>query len=151
VALVEVSKRWSRAFCHDDAHAGPSGVAPHYDLGAAKAMLDTRHMRFCAPYGEAARRRQDARRRLDLITTADAGAGMRVLDIGYGWGGWWFAATRYGVSVTGVTLPREQFPSVLARPGAIYSSGLPRRQGQFGRVVSVGCLEHRSSEPSAVL
>jgi cyclopropane-fatty-acyl-phospholipid synthase len=127
-------------------------VAPHYDLGndLYEAMLDTRHMAYtCAYWRSGAQTLEDAQEaKLDLICRKlTLKQGMRVLDIGCGWGGLArFAATRYGVSVTGVTLSHEQ-----ARFGSERVTGLPieiRVQdyrdvtGQFERVVSVGCLEH---------
>ena len=127
-------------------------VAAHYDLGndLFEAMLDARHMAYtCAYWRSGAQTLEDAQdAKLDLICRKlTLEPGMRVLDIGCGWAGLArFAATRYGVSVTGVTLSREQ-----ARFGSERSAGLPidiRVQdyrdvkGQFERVVSVGCLEH---------
>ncbi len=127
-------------------------VAPHYDLGndLFEAMLDTRHMAYtCAYWRSGAETLEDAQEaKLDLVCRKlTLERGMRLLDIGCGWGGLArFAATRYGVSVTGITLSQEQ-----ARLGSERSAGLPvdiRVQdyrdvtGQFDRVVSVGCLEH---------
>jgi cyclopropane-fatty-acyl-phospholipid synthase len=127
-------------------------VAPHYDLGndLFEAMLDTRHMAYtCAYWRSGAQTLEDAQEaKLDLICRKlTLERGMRLLDIGCGWGGLArFAATRYGVSVTGVTLSHEQ-----ARFGSEHATGLPvdiRVQdyrdvtGVFDRVVSVGCLEH---------
>jgi cyclopropane-fatty-acyl-phospholipid synthase len=127
-------------------------VAPHYDLGndLFEAMLDTRHMAYtCAYWRSGAQTLEDAQEaKLDLVCRKlTLERGMRLLDIGCGWGGLArFAATRYGVSVTGITLSQEQ-----ARLGSERSAGLPvdiRVQdyrdvtGQFDRVVSVGCLEH---------
>jgi cyclopropane-fatty-acyl-phospholipid synthase len=72
---------------------------------------------------------------------------MRLLDIGCGWGGLAkHAAERYGATVKGVTLSREQ-----AALGNERCKGLPVElhvqdyrdvTGEFDRVVSVGCLEH---------
>jgi cyclopropane-fatty-acyl-phospholipid synthase len=127
-------------------------VAPHYDLGndLFEAMLDTRHMAYtCAYWRGGARTLEDAQEaKLDLVCRKlSLEPGMRVLDIGCGWGGLArFAAERYGVSVTGITLSREQ-----AALGCERATGLPvdlRVQdyrevtGQFDRVVSIGCLEH---------
>ena len=127
-------------------------VAAHYDLGndLFEAMLDTRHMAYTCAYwrcgAQTLEEAQDAK--LDLICRKlGLQRGMRLLDIGCGWGGLArFAATHYGVSVTGVTLSREQ-----ARLGSERVNGLPVDirvqdyrdvEGQFDRVVSVGCLEH---------
>lgn len=127
-------------------------VAPHYDLGndLFEAMLDTRHMAYTCGYWRAgAQTLEEAQEaKLDLACRKLAlGQGMRVLDIGCGWGGLAaFAARRYGVQVTGVTLSHEQ-----ATLGTERTRGLDvdiRLQdyrdvtGQFDRVVSIGCLEH---------
>ncbi len=127
-------------------------VAPHYDLGndLFEAMLDTRYMAYtCAYWRTGAATLEDAQEaKLDLICRKlTLERGMHVLDIGCGWGGLAkFAAERYGVSVTGVTLSREQ-----ATLGSARSTGLPVElrvsdyrdvTGCFDRVVSIGCLEH---------
>jgi cyclopropane-fatty-acyl-phospholipid synthase len=127
-------------------------VVPHYDLGndLFEAMLDTRHMAYtCGYWRGGAETLEDAQEaKLELICRKlRLQPGMRILDIGCGWGGLAaFAASRYAVSVTGVTLSPQQ-----ARLGAERTRGLNvdiRVQdyrdvgGQFDRVVSVGCLEH---------
>ncbi len=75
--------------------------------------------------------------------------GMRVLDIGCGWGGLGLTLAReYGVKVVGVTLSESQHKIAVARAG---EAGLDvdfRLQdyrlvdGQFDRIVSVGMFEH---------
>jgi len=127
-------------------------VAVHYDLGndLFEAMLDKTHMAYTCGYWRAgARTLEEAQEaKLDLVCRKlTLRRGMRVLDIGCGWGGFArFAAERYGVSVTGITLSREQ-----ASLGSARAAGLPvdlRVQdyrdvtGTFDRVVSIGCLEH---------
>jgi cyclopropane-fatty-acyl-phospholipid synthase len=127
-------------------------VAPHYDLGNElfEAILDTRHMAYtCAYWRGGAETLEDAQEaKLDLICRKlTLQPGMRVLDIGCGWGGLArYAASRYGVSVLGVTLSKEQVALGSAR-----AQGLPVELrvedyrdvvGRFDRVVSIGCLEH---------
>ena len=73
--------------------------------------------------------------------------GMRVLDIGCGWGSFAkYAAENYDVEVVGITVSKEQF-----KLGSEMCKGLPvelRLQDyrdvdeQFDRVVSVGMIEH---------
>ena len=73
--------------------------------------------------------------------------GMRVLDVGCGWGGAArYAAERYGVEVVGITLSEEQL-----KRGRRYCAGWPvellledyrRHRGLYDRVFSVGMLEH---------
>jgi cyclopropane-fatty-acyl-phospholipid synthase len=127
-------------------------VAPHYDLGNElfEAILDTRHMAYtCAYWRGGAETLEDAQEaKLDLICRKlTLQPGMRVLDIGCGWGGLArYAASRYGVSVLGVTVSKEQVSLGSAR-----AQGLPVELrvedyrdvvGRFDRVVSIGCLEH---------
>ncbi len=127
-------------------------VAPHYDLGndLFEAMLDTSYMAYTCAYwrGGAQTLEQAQEAKLDLVCRKlTLERGMRMLDIGCGWGGLArFAAERHGVSVVGVTLSREQ-----AALGSARAAGLPVElrvgdyrdvEGTFDRVVSIGCLEH---------
>ncbi|CZU44228.1 cyclopropane-fatty-acyl-phospholipid synthase [Enterobacter hormaechei] len=73
--------------------------------------------------------------------------GMRVLDIGCGWGGLaWFMAKNYGVSVVGVTISAEQ--QKMAQERCLGLDVDIRLQDyrdlneQFDRIVSVGMFEH---------
>ncbi len=74
-------------------------------------------------------------------------SGQRILDIGCGWGSFAkFAAEKYGVSVIGVTISKEQ---VLL--GQKLCEGLPVEillkdyreiEGEFDHIVSLGMFEH---------
>jgi len=74
-------------------------------------------------------------------------AGMTVLDIGCGYGGFMkYAAEKYGITATGVTVSREQ-----ADLGRKICEGLPIEiklqdyrdvSGTFDRIVAAGVLEH---------
>jgi cyclopropane-fatty-acyl-phospholipid synthase len=151
--LTDVINAWlARLVTRQTRHRVRRHVAPHYDLGndLFEAMLDTRHMAYtCAYWRGGARTLEEAQAaKLDLVCRKlTLRPGMRVLDIGCGWGGFAkFAAEAYGAVVTGVTLSREQ-----AALGSARAVGLPvelRVQdyrevtGSFDRVVSIGCLEH---------
>ncbi|WP_348235385.1 class I SAM-dependent methyltransferase, partial [Salmonella enterica] len=70
-------------------------------------------------------------------------AGMRVVDIGCGWGGLWqYMATHYGVSVVRVTISAEQQKMAQTRCEALDVSILLADyrdlNDQFHRIVSVG-------------
>ncbi len=73
--------------------------------------------------------------------------GMRVLDIGCGWGETArFMAERFGVEVTGVTISREQqrFARSLCEglPVDIRLQDYRDVEGRFDRVISIGMFEH---------
>lgn len=126
-------------------------VRRHYDLGndLFRAMLDTRMVYSCAYWSEAADLDQAQEAKLDLVCRKVAlQPGMRVLDIGCGWGSFAkFAAERYGVSVVGITLSQNQLEL-----GRSHCAGLPvelRLQDYrdlpretFDAVVSIGMYEH---------
>ncbi len=122
----------------------------HYDIGndLYRRMLDRRMIYSCGYWAAAAALDEAQEAKLDLIgRKLDLEPGMRVLDIGCGWGGTAkFLAERFGVEVLGITVSQEQVK--LARE---MCAGLPveiRLQdyrdlsGRFDRVVSVGMFEH---------
>lgn len=122
----------------------------HYDLGndLFTTMLDSRMIYSCG-YWKEAQTLEDAQvAKLDLICKKlQLKPGMRVLDIGCGWGGLAkYAAEQYGVSVVGVTISKQQWEYAKS-----HCAGLPidiRLQDyrdineKFDRVVSVGMFEH---------
>lgn len=122
----------------------------HYDIGndLYAAMLDRRMIYSCGYWRDAADLDAAQEAKLDLICRKlDLQPGMRILDIGSGWGGFLqFAAERYGVSGLGVTVSREQ--AFLANER---TRGLPVEtrlldyqalDGQFDRIISIGMFEH---------
>lgn len=73
--------------------------------------------------------------------------GMRVLDIGCGWGGLAaYMAKHYKVSVTGITVSAEQVKLARKRcrdlPVDICLMDYRKMAGRFHRIVSVGMFEH---------
>ncbi|THF59284.1 cyclopropane fatty acyl phospholipid synthase [Pseudothauera rhizosphaerae] len=126
----------------------------HYDTGNTffEAMLDPHMAYTCGYWKDASSLTQAQEAKLDLICRKlDLRPGMRLLDIGCGWGSLMkFAAERYGVSCVGLTISREQ-----AEHGAARCAGLPvefrledyREFGadghqRFDRIASVGMFEH---------
>jgi cyclopropane-fatty-acyl-phospholipid synthase len=111
-------------------------------------MLDTT-MNYSCGYWERAQTLDDAQRdKMELVCRKlELAPGMRLLDIGCGWGGMArYAAEQYGVTVVGITISREQHDWATAK-----LAGLPieiRREdyrdvrGHFDRVVSIGMFEH---------
>ncbi len=122
----------------------------HYDIGNElfKLMLDE-SMTYTCGYWSKANNLADAQQaKLDLVCRKmGLKAGMRVLDIGCGWGSFArHAAQNYGVSVVGVTVSQEQI-----NLGREMCSGLDVDlryedyrdvEGRFDRVVSLGMFEH---------
>ncbi|MCA1770523.1 MAG: cyclopropane fatty acyl phospholipid synthase [Halomonas sp.] len=123
----------------------------HYDIGNDfyAAMLDKRMTYTCGYWKKADTLAEAQEAKLDLICRKlELEPGMRVLDIGCGWGSFMaYAAEHYGVECVGLTISREQ-----ADYGkTLMQSGLPvefRLQDyrdeteQFDRIVSVGMFEH---------
>ncbi|WP_454784802.1 cyclopropane fatty acyl phospholipid synthase [Legionella sp. WA2024007413] len=122
----------------------------HYDLGndLFKSMLDSR-MNYTCGYWKNANDLETAQlNKLELsCQKLKLEPGMRVLDIGCGFGALAkYAAENYGVNVVGITISKEQFEYAKQN-----CSGLPieiRFQDyrdvheQFDRVVSLGMFEH---------
>lgn len=121
----------------------------HYDLGndLFRAMLDERMVYTCGYWREARDLASAQVAKLDLVCRKLAlRPGMRLLDIGCGWGSFMkFAAERYGVTCVGYSLSREQ--TALGRE---LCAGLPvefvlddyrRIRGEYDRVVSIGMME----------
>lgn len=122
----------------------------HYDVGNAlfESMLDP-SMNYSCGYWERAESLEQAQRdKMELICRKlELEPGMTVLDIGCGWGGLaQYAAERYGVSVVGVTISREQQAWAESQrqnlPVEIRCQDYRDVSGQFDRVVSVGMFEH---------
>jgi len=129
-------------------------VARHYDLGndLYEAMLDRRMMYTCAYWRGAGEADLDAAQeaKLDLICRKlDLHAGMRVLELGCGWGGFAsFAAERYGAHVTGYTVSKEQIAWAQARYPSLADridlrlADYRKATGRYDAVVSIGLMEH---------
>jgi len=121
----------------------------HYDLGndLFRIMLDRRMVYSCACWEGASDLDQAQENKLDLVCRrAGLRPGMRVLDIGCGWGGWAkFAAQKYGVEVVGITVSKEQLgyaqESCRGLPVEIRLQDYRDLQGKFDRVVSIAMFE----------
>lgn len=122
----------------------------HYDIGndLYRRMLDERMIYSCG-YWRYANCLDDAQEaKLDLICRKlGLEPGMRVLDIGCGWGGAArFAAERYGVEVVGITISHEQVDYANERNGAlpveIRFQDYRDLDERFDRIFSIGMFEH---------
>lgn len=122
----------------------------HYDLGndLFEQMLDARMVYSCGYWREAANLDEAQEAKLDLVCRkVGLRAGMRVLDIGCGWGGFAkYAAERYGVEVVGITISKQQadFAKRLCRdlPIEIRLQDFRDLDEQFDRIISLGMFEH---------
>ena len=122
----------------------------HYDLGndLFERMLDPTMCYSCGYWKEAETLHEAQLAKLELTCRKlELRPGLQVLDIGCGWGSFaQYAARWHGVSVTGITISREQ--AELARQRC---AGLPvdirlmdyrELTGRFDRIVSIGMFEH---------
>jgi cyclopropane-fatty-acyl-phospholipid synthase len=122
----------------------------HYDLDNElfRMMLDRRMVYSCGYWQHAITLDEAQEAKLDLVCRKlDLQAGMKVLDIGCGWGGFAkYAAEKYNVEVVGITVSAEQF-KVAKR----MCEGLPVKirlqdyrdlEQRFDRIVSIGMFEH---------
>jgi cyclopropane-fatty-acyl-phospholipid synthase len=124
----------------------------HYDRGNLlfSRMLDRRMNYSCAYWHDGAHDLDEAQEaKLDMICRKlELRPGMRVLDIGCGWGSAVrFAAERYGVEAVGITVSRRQ--AEWARSAAAHLPNVEIRLQdyrdlgeRFDRVLSIGMFEH---------
>ncbi len=122
----------------------------HYDAGndLFELMLDSHMTYSCAYWKDADNLDQAQRAKLDLICRKlKLQPGMRLLDIGCGWGGLArYAAENYDVTTVGLTISKEQ-----AELAQQHCRGLPVEirlkdyreiDGTYDAIVSVGMFEH---------
>jgi cyclopropane-fatty-acyl-phospholipid synthase len=125
-------------------------VQAHYDIGndLYTRMLDPRMVYSCAYWKDAATLAEAQEAKLDLVCRKlGLAPGMRVLDVGCGWGGFAaYAAERYGCSVVGVTLSKAQLElgREMWQHLDVDLRLLDYRDvgGTFDRVASIGMMEH---------
>lgn len=122
----------------------------HYDTGndLFSLMLD-KHMAYSCAYWQNADTLEEAQEaKLDMICRKlQLRAGMRLLDIGCGWGSLVrYAAEKYDVEAVGITISSEQAQLAKERcqglPVEIRLQDYRELEGSFDAVVSVGMFEH---------
>lgn len=122
----------------------------HYDLGndLFVRMLDERMVYSCGYWREAEDLDAAQEAKLDLVCRkVQLEPGMRVLDIGCGWGSFAeYAAEEYGVEVVGITVSEEQVKEARRRtsdlPVEIRLQDYRDLEETFDRIVSIGMFEH---------
>ena len=122
----------------------------HYDIGndLYKLMLDKRMVYSCGYWKDAKTLDKAQEAKLDLsCKKLGLKKGMKVLDIGCGWGSFVkYASEKYGVSCVGVTVSKEQ--AKLARetckglPVEIRLKDYRKLNEKFDRIISIGMFEH---------
>ena len=154
--LLDGSCGWlRRAHQYNPLASTRKNAAHHYDLSDElyELFLDRDRQYSCAyfrggePDLDAAQRAKKAHIAAKLLLRP----GLRVLDIGSGWGGLaLYLAQECGAEVTGLTLSVEQLKAATRRAAA---AGLGERvrfhlrdyreeRGHYDRIVSVGMFEH---------
>ncbi|WP_135501163.1 SAM-dependent methyltransferase [Roseovarius aestuariivivens] len=137
------------------AHRSKENVAHHYDLSGElyDLFLDADRQYSCAYFTRPDMTLEEAQeaKKHHIAGKLLIEPGMRVLDIGCGWGGMALTLARdYGAEVLGVTLSEEQHAVACARADKAGLSDRARFElmdyrdvtGTFDRVVSVGMFEH---------
>jgi len=158
--VMEVRESWRKMWRglaqYNPAPRARRNVAHHYDLNGRlySLFLDRDRQYSCAYFltgNETLEEAQVAKKRHIASKLKLDRPGLRVLDIGSGWGGLALTLARdYGAVVTGVTLSEEQLAESRARARAEGLDGQVRFElrdyrdvnDRFDRVVSVGMFEH---------
>ncbi len=154
-ALSGIVKKLRRFHQHNPVAKARENVAHHYDISndLYRLFLDEDMQYSCAYFEHPDQSLEDAQKAKlrHIASKLRLEPGMRVLDIGCGWGGMaLYLAEHLGAEVIGVTLSIEQ--QKLANQRAA-TSGLGDKvefrltdyrdvQEKFDRIVSVGMFEH---------
>jgi cyclopropane-fatty-acyl-phospholipid synthase len=122
----------------------------HYDIGNElyKPMLDRRLVYSCGYWKDATTLDEAQEHKLELVCgKIGLQPGMRVLDIGCGWGCLVkYAVEKYGVEAVGTTVSKEQLALAnelcAGLPIEIRLSDYRDLNKHFDRIVSLGMIEH---------
>jgi cyclopropane-fatty-acyl-phospholipid synthase len=154
-AAYSVRKALKRVDQYNPVGKAKSNVAHHYDLSGAlyDLFLDRDRQYSCAYFETDDGSLEDAQlaKKRHLAAKLDIKPGMKVLDIGSGWGGLGlYIAEICGAEVTGVTLSEEQhkLSNERARQRGVSDrvqfilKDYRHLEQKFDRIVSVGMFEH---------
>ncbi len=154
-----IRKWWGKARhrldTHNAARRSKRNVAHHYDLSDRlyDLFLDADRQYSCAYYDDPVNTLEQAQadKKAHIAAKLAIEPGMRVLDIGCGWGGMaLYLHQKTGAEVLGITLSEEQLRVARARADAAGVADRVRFElidyrnvtGTFDRIVSVGMFEH---------
>ena len=127
-----------------------SNAKHHYNIGndLYQRMLDPEMAYSCA-YWAGAKNLNDAQLdKFELIAQKlQLKPGMRILDVGCGWGGFLrYVATHYGVTGVGISPADNQIAIARERNGKLPLEYIQQDYrdltGSFDRIVSIGMMEH---------
>ena len=122
----------------------------HYNIGndLYSRMLDEEMVYSCAYWAKAQTLGEAQRAKFDLICRKlELQPGMRLLDIGSGWGGFLrYAVKNYGVIATGISPADNQINLAREKSEGMGITFIQQDyrdlSGQFDRIVSIGMMEH---------
>ena len=150
-----VSRLFRRLKQFNPARRSRRNVAHHYDLSGElyDLFLDADRQYSCAYFADPDESLETAqlRKKQHIAAKLLIEPGMRVLDVGCGWGGLsLYLAGRLGADVTGITLSEEQLKAANDRTEREDVAGRARfhlrdyrdERGVYDRIVSVGMFEH---------
>lgn len=153
LARVQKLGRWVQQY--NPMGRAQANVAHHYDLSGElyEIFLDADRQYSCAYFDSPDSTLEDAQaaKKRHIAAKLALRPGMRVLDIGSGWGGMaLYLARTAGVHVTGITLSTEQLSLSQQRAAAegmadqvqFVLRDYREETGTYDRIVSVGMFEH---------
>src|SRR6185312_4237823 len=144
---------WLRT--HNQERRSKRNVAHHYDLSARlyDLFLDSDRQYSCAYFTDRDNSLEQAQldKKAHIAAKLDLKPGLKVLDIGCGWGGMaLYLHEKTGVEVLGITLSEEQLKMARERAEEAGVADKVKFElidyrkvtGKYDRIVSVGMFEH---------
>jgi cyclopropane-fatty-acyl-phospholipid synthase len=140
----------SKLFNMQSRKRAEADVRSHYDIDIDLylSFLDPYMQYSCGYFKNTNDLAQGQEQKMELICQKlQLGSNHSVLDIGCGWGGFAkYAATKYGCSITGITVSESQYAYAkkfcAGLPVNILQQDYRDLQGRYDRIVSVGMFEH---------
>ena len=131
-------------------HRAAANAKHHYNIGndLYTRMLDEEMVYSCAYWKDAQTLGAAQLAKFDLICRKlELQPGMRLLDIGSGWGGFLrYAVRNYGVEAVGISPAVNQINLARERSAGLGITFIQQDyrdlKGQFDRIVSIGMMEH---------